>query len=242
MKIQILSDLHFEFHQDLGLEFVKSLDTRGVDLLVVAGDLHVSRGLRLSLELLGATYPRVLYVPGNHDFYDSSINAVRELLRAAQDALPNVDVLHESVVEIEGYRFAGTPLWFEWTYQCSVLRDHVADTTAIRDFELDIRADYKRAQSFLDEVVDDETIVVTHHLPARRSVEPFFKNSGTNCFFLCDKSRLIAERQPPLWIHGHTHSSCDYTLGRTRVLCNPYGYQGRRVNRQFNPKLIVEIP
>ena len=26
-----------------------------------------------------------------------------------------------------------------------------------------------------------------------------------------------------LWIHGHLHSSADYMIGKTRVVCNPRG-------------------
>jgi predicted NBD/HSP70 family sugar kinase len=26
------------------------------------------------------------------------------------------------------------------------------------------------------------------------------------------------------WVHGHTHSTHDYMIGNTRVLCNPRGY------------------
>jgi Icc-related predicted phosphoesterase len=32
--------------------------------------------------------------------------------------------------------------------------------------------------------------------------------------------------RPALWLHGHTHGSCDYKLGDTRVVCNPMGYPG----------------
>ena len=31
-------------------------------------------------------------------------------------------------------------------------------------------------------------------------------------------------RQPKLWIHGHSHDRCDYSLGKTRVVANPMGY------------------
>ena len=34
MRIQLLSDLHFEFHRDNGRSFVESLDPDGVDVLV----------------------------------------------------------------------------------------------------------------------------------------------------------------------------------------------------------------
>ena len=36
---------------------------------------------------------------------------------------------------------------------------------------------------------------------------------------------LIKAHQPDLWIHGHTHTSFDYRVGRCRVLCNPRGYR-----------------
>jgi hypothetical protein len=60
-------------------------------------------------------------------------------------------------------------------------------------------------------------------------------------FFLCDVRKLIETAQPALWIHGHTHESCDYQIGRTRVVCNPYGYAGHEVNRAFDPGKCVEL-
>ena len=45
----------------------------------------------------------------------------------------------------------------------------------------------------------------------------------------------------PLWVHGHTHDSADYTIGATRVLCNPRGYSGVELNPRFDPNLLVEV-
>jgi hypothetical protein len=42
-----------------------------------------------------------------------------------------------------------------------------------------------------------------------------------------------ALRPANLWIYGHTHHAVDVRLGRTRLLCNPYGYQ-RRPDEQKN--------
>jgi hypothetical protein len=48
-----------------------------------------------------------------------------------------------------------------------------------------------------------------------------------------------------LWIHGHTHTAFDYTVGNTRVVCNPRGYVHRRTGELENPLFtwdrIVEI-
>jgi hypothetical protein len=50
---------------------------------------------------------------------------------------------------------------------------------------------------------------------------------------------------PRLWVHGHTHSSHDYRVGRCRVVCNPRGYQapGRAApeNTHFDPGLVVTL-
>ena len=39
MKILVVSDLHLEFHEDGGREFLQTLDPRDAEVLVVAGDL-----------------------------------------------------------------------------------------------------------------------------------------------------------------------------------------------------------
>ena len=39
MKIRILSDLHFEFHQDGGASFLSDPDPKEVDVLILAGDI-----------------------------------------------------------------------------------------------------------------------------------------------------------------------------------------------------------
>jgi hypothetical protein len=46
---------------------------------------------------------------------------------------------------------------------------------------------------------------------------------------------------PPvsLWIHGHQHDSADYTLGDTRVVCNPRGYYPHQLNQMFEPNKVV---
>ena len=38
-----------------------------------------------------------------------------------------------------------------------------------------------------------------------------------------------------VWIHGHTHTSFDYRIQGTRVVCNPRGYPLRRQGGFENP-------
>ena len=70
-----------------------------------------------------------------------------------------------------------------------------------------------------------------------------------NCCDVCrhrwhhhgDMTPFILERQPQLWLHGHTHDSRDVTIGKTRLLCNPFGYARSNVNPGFNERLIIEV-
>lgn len=101
---------------------------------------------------------------------------------------------------------------------------------------------YKRNEKFRNFIKADlkeGDIVVTHHLPAMGSVPERFKKDPTNCYFLSDVSDTILAKKPTLWIHGHTHDSCDYVLGGTRVICNPQDYPGRRRLDGVNSKIMV---
>jgi Icc-related predicted phosphoesterase len=114
------------------------------------------------------------------------------------------------------------------------------DFSKIKDYESWVYSENWKAIDFLAENLGSGDVVVTHHLPSRKSVHPKYERSPLNSFFLCDVEPLIADRQPALWIHGHTHSSSDYQIGATRVVCNPAGY-GRENSEDFDPGKIVLV-
>jgi len=89
--------------------------------------------------------------------------------------------------------------------------------------------------------VNENDVVVTHYLPSQRSVSVAWRGSVINPFFVCDMDRFIQVVQPKLWLHGHTHTSCNYEIGKTRIVCNPFGYPDD-LNEQYNPKLVIEVP
>ncbi len=93
----------------------------------------------------------------------------------------------------------------------------------------------------LEESFDGETVVVTHMVPSMGSVPERYKEDPLSAAFASNLDALIERTQPALWIHGHTHDSFDYRIGRTRVMCNPYGYWGREMNPGFREDLIVNV-
>ncbi len=242
LHLQVLSDIHVEFHRDGGRDFIRRLDPTGVDVLVVAGDLATTAALGDALARLCDRYPRVAFTTGNHAYYGSSPDAVHEEMARVAARLPNLHWLHHSTATIGGVRFAGTPLWFRPSLLTRKYADQLNDFALIRDFVPWVYEENARALTFLrGDVAKGADVVVTHHLPSKRSTAPQYAGSSLNCYFVCDVEAEMKALAPSLWIHGHTHDNADYRFGATRVLCNPYGYEGLARNPNFAEKLIVGV-
>jgi Icc-related predicted phosphoesterase len=239
MKILAVSDLHLEFHRDGGREFLRTLDPSAADVLVVAGDLCSVGMLYRVAKAMCERFPHVVFVTGNHEYYGSSRDEVHRALAAIEPDLPGFHWLRETEVVIDGVRFGGTTLWFRDDPRNELYAHLMNDFSMIRGFRRWIYDDNARAVRFLEDRLSSLDVVVTHHLPARGSIDPRYADSPLNRFFLCDVEPVIARAQPSLWIHGHTHAACDYRLGETRVVCNPAGYPSE--NMDFNPRLVIDV-
>ena len=263
MRIRPLSDLHLEFHRDKGEAFIKSLDPKGVDLLVLAGDIaKMSVGFYRVLSMFRKQFDcPIVYVHGNHDFWGSSRAEVLQATRDSVSHLRGVHWLDCESVEIEGHRILGAPLWYgrsrpppgmmstdeEWARgirrfyhpgaKCKIVSTW-PDFEEIQGFGDWVYEENARAQKFFLDNLREGDIAVTHMLPSRQCVQPKFERSTTNCFFVSDMTPLIEDRKPALWLHGHTHESVDFRLGATRIVCNPFGYAPGPSSREgeVNPR------
>src|SRR5688500_17903140 len=112
MRLQLLSDLHFEFHRDGGRSLVEACHATDVDVLLLAGDIAVAEGIGPALTLFAERYPHVIYVHGNHEFYGSDRASVLAHTGDLCARFGNVHFLDCDSVELEGQRFVGAPLWF----------------------------------------------------------------------------------------------------------------------------------
>jgi len=88
---------------------------------------------------------------------------------------------------------------------------------------------------------DGITIVMTHHAPSIRSVPVSSRSDPLTPCYASSLDPLIEQYQPALWVHGHIHTSSDYFIGRTRVVCNPRGNHPNWLNPAFDPELTIEI-
>ena len=253
MRIQVVSDLHLEFHNPLPPL------AEGADVIVCAGDLApIGTGaVRYAAECWAAA-KHILYVPGNHEYYGADIDVGRRRLAEQCDAL-GVTLLDPDAIEIDDVRFIGATLWTDFlldgipgepaAHRAGLEMSDFAGVIMHRGRRFTTWESARRhaeERAFIEaELADAErdgttAVVITHHAPTPRSIAPRFRRSALNPGFASNLERVIGRYQPALWIHGHMHDSVDVTLGATRVLANPGGYNAAE-NRRYDPALCVEV-
>lgn len=112
MKIQIVSDVHCEFHSDQGEKWAQSLPVEG-DVLILAGDIATYHSLTLICRILASRFKYVIFVCGNHEYYLSDRGAIHNKLMKVQFQSSNFFWLNNRTVTLEGQRFVGTTLWWD---------------------------------------------------------------------------------------------------------------------------------
>jgi predicted phosphodiesterase len=260
VKIQIASDLHLEFFRRGHPDYRVIEPAPAADLLVLAGDIEQGSGA----QRMFANWPvPVIWVAGNHEFYKGSYEAVQEQF-AGRPRLGATRYLENAECVFNGVRFLGATLWTDYrlagTPRASkaIAREQMLDHklieyhkrpfTPARAQTLHLRT-RKWLESKLDEPFDGRTVVVTHHGVHPDSVHAKYAGDDCNPAFVSDLSPLLGKAA--LWIHGHTHSSFDYTVGAARIVVNPRGYCGNRFepdparfqfeNPDFIPGLTIEV-
>ena len=245
MRVQLLSDLHFEYDDDGGEAFVRSAEVAG-DVLVLAGDILPLQSLERVGQAFGwfcARWRDVVFVPGNHEYYRTSPAEGNALLVACAAALPNLHVLNPGLAVIGGQRFVGGTMWFPLTPDEPRYRGFLTDFSLIRDFVPWVHETHAAQLAYLEANVRDGDIVVTHHLPHPKSTPRRFADSPLNRFFVAGDAPALLERAGArLWLHGHTHAPRDYVIGRTRVVCNPRGYPHEKFKPPVDLGLAIEVP
>lgn len=80
-------------------------------------------------------------------------------------------------------------------------------------------------------------VMMTHHLPHEQSCDSRYYRYNIDMAYA---SHIVKEDTPvDYWFHGHTHEIQDYTIGNTRILANPNGYNvPRRENLAFELELM----
>ena len=259
MKLQLLSDLHFE------TESYDPAPAPGAELLVLAGDIDATWG---GLTRFARWPVPVLFVAGNHEFDGREWRQAWPALLEHCAAL-GIEMLEQrSVLRTDDrgrtIRFAATARWSDFDLFGPAGRDSAMraaayfmrlmaatrdgkpfDAQAVRDEALACRAWLERALG-VDALQQpcDATVVVTHFAPSQRSADPRYGAQAGSASFCNADDDLIPCAD--LWLHGHLHCRHDYLVPRagrksTRVVCNARGLVDKGEHEGFDPLRVIEV-
>ena len=246
MKLHILSDLHLEFAPF-------EVPETDADVVVFAGD--IGTGLQ-GIELANRCGKQVIYVAGNHEYYGGALPKLTEKMREA--AGPNVAFLENDEITIGGVRFLGATLWTDFRLFGDVQTDYCMMVAGeqMNDFrKIRCSPRYNRLSPWatlmmhrqtrywlrrsLDSTFAGPTVVVTHHAPSIKSLQPQYRADPLAAAFISDLEELMGGERVAVWVHGHTHHCVDYPIAGTRIVSNQRGYPGEAT--AFGPELVIDV-
>lgn len=266
MRLRILSDVHIRDHGPPALR--RCAADPPADAILIAGDTHRGPDAIRWMRATFPERP-VVCVAGNHEHYDGCLDSTLHALRRAADdpsATARGDVNPDGVYFLErdefvlgDLRILGCTFWTGFTLfegrRARAMRACRANVEDYRRIHLlrahralrprdTVRIHQMSARWLRDCFAEPPsgvraTIVLTHHPPSSRSVDPRYADSLTSAAFVARRGALVAASGAALWVHGHVHASFDYRLGTTRVLSNPQGHGDENPN--FQPDLVVEV-
>ena len=261
MKFKLLSDLHLEFYgrKPFGRDAIPEWEPTPTDedkntILLLAGDIHVGEKALPWIEKMCERFQEVVYILGNHEFYNNEVNDVRDYWKTVFQG-GNFTFLDNETLYLDNVRIIGGTLWTEVTdpfaiwegprkmtdYQITTVREQ--GTTLKMNVQHTNRmhaATREYIRKELEQPWKGKTIVMTHHLPHPLCVAERFKTDRLTDFFMTNLDYIIEKYDIDYWVHGHTHDNVDVEVHDTRILCNPMGYHGVQLNQDFNEGLVFD--
>lgn len=250
MKIQYCSDLHLEFAKNSsylqGNRLIPQADT-----LILAGDvipLWKDFSKEWFLDFVSENFRKVYWLPGNHEYYNWDIE--KQTVLQEKKVRDNIQLVSNKVISIDGVNLIFSTLWSYISPRTELyIKSHLNDFALIRVGDEAFRPKHynslhqeskKFIQESLQKLKGQINVVVTHHVPTlfNHTIE----NSPINEAYATDLSDIIEKHQPEAWIYGHCHTNTpEFTIGRTRMVTNQFGYVERGEHETFIPDKVLVL-
>lgn len=254
-KFILLSDIHLENHddilsfEDLLKKFPSLTRAQVNDLydmnLLLAGDIgHPTNPIFWKfIESCSKTFKNVIYVAGNHEFYnklsiDQVLNHIKLQAIEINKTHSNFYFLDKSEITIDGVRLLGTTLW-------SMIPSHVSascslslnDYYNIHEASTKLLTIQKTNSMHINQVIwltralkedtNTPTLIMTHHLPSFKLIHTDYAQCTDLNYAYASNLEHLLQDNLKLWVCGHTHKANDMIINNTRFIINPLGYYGQ---------------
>lgn len=259
MRLQIASDLHFEhFENTQNVDFTDII-IPSTNILALAGDISTydCKLLIPFLKWCSCNFEHILWVPGNHEYYNTKGVAISDLdifYYNACSQFSNIYFLNNRSIVLDNIMFIGTTLWSYIHHEnAKSVRKQINDFKYIYSSEgvkvkiPDVNKLYETNMTFIVQELkktEGAPVVITHHAPANKGTSlPVYENSITNCAFASDILSSDLPFPPKLWIHGHTHYNAHHKLHQNgyELVSNQYGYEGEHDGLAYNRACVFDL-
>lgn len=249
----VSSDIHLEFFKkyqvDIMIKKVNEVMLKYNNIiedkiLLLAGDICTIKNDNLVyfLENIQNMFAKIIYVPGNHEYYGLSITEGNRLLKEKIEKLNesnnNIILLNNGSHYDDKHEILiiGTSLWSNLAhnnYDIILAKYMINDFRYIQDFKpqdyLDMfNSNLKFLERELENNRDTNKIIITHHMPSYDLIAEEYKGEINVCF--ASDLNYLFNSSIKAWIYGHTHCPTEKILNDTLCKCNPIGYKGENTN------------
>jgi len=216
-------------------------------------------------------YKKIFLIMGNHDHYQHVFKNTADIWREHIKDVPNLVFLENQDYFFEDTLFVGCTLWTnflngnpsammiaqgymndyylilekkyeELSYQDRMNWNHKKPVIT-PEFIYDV---HQKSMIYLKEIVelnnDLKVVVITHHAPSFQSIHGRHVGDNASPAYASNLEEFILDNPNiKVWLHGHTHHSCKYQIGETKILSNQCGYKGETSYYHFNPDQTFEV-
>lgn len=262
-NFDLISDIHLDFYlkpneSDIKLNvkmdsFIRRiLPENQQKVLIIAGDLgHYERQNKLFLEKMKQFYEHIILVSGNHDYYlvsnsikkrynKRSVNRIKEMKKISSE-IKNVHYLDGEIIEIDGVKYGGTGMWYDFSYGQKELETNkeeiytlwwniMNDNQYIYPMNIEISLEmFENEKNKLNAIIEKSDVVVTH-------VSPIWNNllrDLTTSFYSFDGSEFFNKISQKVWVYGHIHERSDFENYNCRFVNASFGYPEESKNRKI---------
>jgi predicted phosphodiesterase len=237
MTILPVSDLHIDFSENY--LFCRQALNVSVDVLVIAGDLcqfNYKKRDKFIRQILLPRFPRIICIPGNHEFYGSDVGDERlqymHAIMIDNDTGHVCYMLNNATLDIGDVRFICTCLWSPVLRVPATIMRKMADYTEIAGYTINANnALNERSRLFLTHELealphDKRAVIITHHMPLWNLIDDEMKHATTNEAYANNLELLIRVHDNVIaaWIYGHAHRHRFDEIYDIPFVRNPLGY------------------
>lgn len=257
--LRYVSDLHTEFMRNIDCQALrplwKDINYKNINYLALIGDIgspflnnEGSKNLDLFFRMISDNYDRVIFVPGNHEYYSDNIPyyEIEKYLQELTSAY-NISMLNNGTIHLDNeIKLIGTTLWSRISESKKLtLGTKLTNFKHIKShngqlFDVDTNnALNKAAIKYIKEQIntDKKCIILSHYSPLMPKEGQLTADSK---FIGCPRLEgyhnnlnMLIKRPIVAWLYGHTHYNNTFYYKNVLFSSNQLGYS--KESKHFNP-------